>query len=111
MTFRVDRMVRAKSKTPRHRRSLRDSRTHVLIVSQTKNQQLPWGGCRVSLGIEHETRVWRLSDERSRLPHGCNLEATDGSGARSVAIFRISTVPTATDGKKVLSALRELGVL
>jgi hypothetical protein len=79
--------------------------------SQTNEQQLPWNDCKVAFGIEYENPVWRLSDDGSLLPHGWNLEETDGSGARWVAIFRVETVPTAADGEKVLSALREIGAI
>ena len=82
-----------------------------MLNSQTSAPELPWDHCKVAFGIQTEERVWRLSEDRSLLPPGWMLAETDGSGARWVAIFSVDTVPTAADGEKVLTALRDIGAL
>lgn len=76
--------------------------------------EVPWGDCKVAFEIEEDRVLWQRHDDgrlAADLPAGWALCGVDGTGARSVAVFRIDGVPTAEDGKKVLSMLRRIRAL
>lgn len=73
--------------------------------------EAPWNDCKVAYGIDEDRVLWRRFDDgrlAADLPAGWSLTEVDGAGARLVAVFRIDGIPSAEDGKKVLSMLRRI---
>lgn len=71
----------------------------------------PWDDCKVAFSIDDDRPLWRRYDDSrltADLPADWSLCEVDGSGARLVAVFRIERIPSAEDGRKVLSMLRRI---
>lgn len=68
---------------------------------------LPWCGLKVAFGITDDDALWKARDSGAlHLPDGWELNETDASGARVVAVFCVKRVPTIEDGEAVLAALK-----
>ncbi|MFW6855334.1 hypothetical protein ACODYM_29005 [Burkholderia gladioli] len=75
--------------------------------------ELPWSDCKVAFGIDCDPdAVWSAfgttGNQRGSLPAGWQLNETDASGARAVAIFRVDHSPRAADGQVVCELLERL---
>ena len=69
----------------------------------------PWCDCKVAFGIEDADP---FDIERTEpLPRGWTLNEVDGTGARWVAVFRVSGIPTTEDGRAVKRWLRKIGAM
>lgn len=72
--------------------------------------QAPWSDCKVAFGVDNPERLWRAVESgKAELPPGWELDETDCSGARCVAVFRVDGVPTVEDGRSVARAIRRWG--
>jgi hypothetical protein len=70
---------------------------------------LPWGDLKVAFPCgPNADRLWRAHEAgKVAYPTGWELCETDASGARLVAVFRVSgAVPTVEDGIRVRAELR-----
>lgn len=69
---------------------------------------MPWDDLKVAFGIgENVDRLWRAHDAgKMAFPDGWEMSETDSSGARTVAVFRVSVMPTEADAFKVKAQLR-----
>jgi hypothetical protein len=72
----------------------------------------PWDDCKVAFGIDDAAPFDDVSSPKSvwdhPLPKGWQLVEIDGAGARYVAVFRVSVMPTVEDGKAVRRWLRRI---
>lgn len=79
---------------------------------ETEGRALPWDDCKVAFGCDDDGALWRADKHgKLKLPHGWKLDGTDGSGARSVVIFRVEGGLWPEDGDRVKSALRRCGAV
>ena len=70
-------------------------------------EQAPWDDLKVGFAVADTDALWAASDsEQLSLPAGWKLWATNGSGARDVAIFRVDHAPTWVEGLAVQAAIR-----
>jgi len=77
-------------------------------------ENLPWSDLKIAFGTRDALTVWRALESGAgrhvdKLPQGWSLCETDRSGARCVAVFRVSGVPTIEDGltvKRLISRYR-----
>ena len=64
---------------------------------------------KVGFPVDDDDVIWNAYDIKElRLPYGWELVETDCSGARCIAIFDVSDVPTKADCDAVELALAEL---
>jgi hypothetical protein len=72
--------------------------------------EFPWGDCKVAFDSEsddHDKIFNFFGYENKYLPKGWELNEIDGTGARTVIIFRVNELLTIEDGNKVLALLTE----
>lgn len=63
---------------------------------------MPWDDCKLAFGVDDETKLWRAYDGgKLKLPTGWELVETDCSGARCVAVFRVSGMPKIAAAEEV----------
>lgn len=79
------------------------------------NDDLPWSDLRVCFGVDSDDKAWRtFSSIDGRhpdlLPAGWELKETDAAGARCVAIFQVTGMPTIEDGQMVRALIRRFKV-
>lgn len=77
---------------------------------QPATAELPWSDLKVVFDLDFDPDVlWAARDsDKLDLPSGWKLKATDCSGARCVAIFRVEGVPSLADGEAVAAAIERL---
>lgn len=70
----------------------------------------PWTDLKVAYDLNNPDRFWRAYERGDvGLPTGWELDETDCSGARCVAVFRVSVMPTIEDGRAVAAQIRRWG--
>lgn len=70
----------------------------------------PWCDIKIAFGVDDEDMLWSADDDGTlKLPEGWELIETCSAGARSVAIFRLTKLPTIEDGNTVMAALVSVG--
>ncbi len=70
----------------------------------------PWHDMKAAYGLSNPDRLWAALDRgKAVLPSGWELCETDSSGARCVAVFRITGIPTVADGRAIASVVRRFG--
>ncbi|AFU87886.1 hypothetical protein CcrColossus_gp016 [Caulobacter phage CcrColossus] len=75
-----------------------------------KPPRLPWSDLKVAYGLDNPDRFWRALDAgKLDLPAGWTVNETDCSGCRCVVVFRVETLPTVEDGRKVAKIVRRFG--
>lgn len=65
---------------------------------------LPWDDMKVAFSVDDADAVWDHND----WPEGWEMVETDSSGARVVAIFRVSGMIREEDGVTVLQTLHRI---
>jgi len=75
------------------------------VLEAPKSGEAPWSDCKVAFGVEDDEAVWNAD---LSLPAGWELNETDCSGARCVAVFRVDGVPNIADGEAVAAMLEAL---
>ncbi len=72
---------------------------------------MPWGDLKVAFGVDAGADdIFDRFDNDRDLPTGWELNETDSSGARMVAVFRVDHAPTLEEGRiveAILAALTE----
>lgn len=70
----------------------------------------PWDDIKIAFAVENDDAAWDLFDTFKHdhdIPKGWELVETDGAGCRSVAVFRVSVMPTIKDGKKIAALIKK----
>lgn len=77
-----------------------------------KRTRTLWDDCKVAFGVDHDEPFDADANwESTNLPAGWKLNEVDGSGARWVAVFRITVMPTREDVLAVRRWLRKIGAI
>lgn len=76
----------------------------------------PWSDCKVAFDVDNDVPfddrlVFETLCAGTGLPRGWVLDEVDGTGARWVAVFRVSVFPTKYAGKRIRSTLRAIGAI
>lgn len=74
----------------------------------------PWDDCMIAIGVDDDEPFEGATYATLRghsLPRDWAFDHLDGTGARWVALFRVSGIPTAYAGRRVRSVLRTIGAL
>lgn len=75
-----------------------------------KNTQLPWDDLKIAFGLDTpdvydmffvSDGLTDLTQWGHRLPRGWSIDCLDTTGARSVLVFRVETMPTKRHGEQV----------
>lgn len=78
-----------------------------LGAAQVQRDEVPWDDLKVGFAVLDEHALWAASDSKQlSLPAGWALSATNGAGARTVAIFRVDHAPTLVEGRAVRAAIQ-----
>lgn len=79
----------------------------VLAAAQGQRAEVPWDDLKVAYGVDDDRALWTAADAKQLcLPAGWALNATNGAGARAVAIFRVDHAPTLVEGRAVRAAIQ-----
>ncbi|MBN7759744.1 hypothetical protein JYP52_01230 [Nitratireductor aquibiodomus] len=82
---------------------------HTSPADEAAVDDLPWTDLKVAFDVVSDSAFWDAYVAGDlQLPDGWEINETDCSGARCVAVFRVNRLPTTSDGRAVADLLATL---